>query len=50
MAVIPDELLLPQPLDLAAGRDPVLTLAGALLGITIDPQTAGTFFPVEWPK
>jgi len=42
--------LFPQPEDFAAGRDPVLTRAGPLLGITIDPQTAGTFFPVEWPK
>ena len=44
MAVIPDELLLPQPLDLAAGRDPVLTLAGALSESQSIRKQPGHFF------
>lgn len=50
VGVTPDELLLPKPEDLASGKDPVLSRAAALLGITIDPQKAGTLFPIEWPR
>lgn len=46
--VVPDELLLPTAADLAAGRDPVLARAVALLGGTLDPAAAGKLFPVEW--
>ena len=50
MGVTPDEVLLPTPADMAARRDPVLARAAALLGLTLDPDKAGTFFPVEWRK
>jgi carboxyl-terminal processing protease len=48
--VIPDELLLPTGADMAAKRDPVLSRAAELLGYRLDPETAGTLFPVEWLK
>ncbi len=48
--VTPDELLLPTPADMAAGRDPVLSRAAALVGVELDPAKAGTLFPVEWRK
>jgi len=48
--VIPDEVLLPTAEDLAARRDPVLARAAAELGVKIDPEKAGAFFPVEWPR
>ena len=50
IGVMPDERLLPTPEDLAAGRDPVLARAAALLGTPIDPKQAGQMFPVEWKK
>jgi C-terminal processing protease CtpA/Prc len=46
--VIPAETLLPTAADLAAGRDPVLSGAAALLGVTLDPVEAGKMFPYEW--
>jgi len=46
----PDEVLLPTGADLAARRDPIITRAAAILGIEIDPQKAGSFFPIEWPR
>jgi carboxyl-terminal processing protease len=46
--VVPDELLLPTPADLAAGRDPVLARAAALAGLELDAAAAGQLFPVEW--
>ena len=48
--VVPDELLLPTPADLAAGRDTVLARALALLGAPLDAHTAGKMFPVEWKQ
>jgi len=48
--VTPDELILPTPEDLAAGRDPVLARAAAILGAQIDPAKAGALFPIEWPR
>lgn len=46
--VVPDEIVLRTPADLAAGRDPALARAVALLGGTLDPVAAGKMFPVEW--
>jgi C-terminal processing protease CtpA/Prc len=46
--VMPDEVLLPTAADMAAGRDPVLTRAAAILGASVDPAAAGALFPVEW--
>jgi carboxyl-terminal processing protease len=48
VGVTPDELMLPTGADLAAGRDPVLTRAAALLGVVLDPEKAGSMFPYEW--
>lgn len=48
--VVPDELLLPKPADMAAKRDLVLARALELAGTNIDPAKAGTLFPVEWKK
>jgi C-terminal processing protease CtpA/Prc len=48
--VEPDETMLPAPEDIAAGRDPVLSHAASLCGVTIDPAKAGSYFPVEWSK
>lgn len=48
--VTPDELKLPTPEDLAASKDPVLSYAASLAGVTLDPVEAGKFFPVELKK
>ena len=48
VGVVPDEVVLWTPADLAAGRDPVLARAVAILGRTLDPVAAGKLFPVEW--
>jgi C-terminal processing protease CtpA/Prc len=48
--VQPDELRLPTPEDIAAGRDPVLAYAASLCGVALDPEKAGSLFPVEWMK
>jgi len=48
--VKPDELLLPTAADIAAKRDPVLSRAAALVGVNLDPEKAGTMFPIEWRK
>ncbi len=50
VGVTPDELLLPTAADLAAQRDPVMAHAAELLGVKIDPERAGTFFPIEWRR
>jgi len=46
--VMPDEVVLPKPGDLAAGRDPVLARAAELAGSALDPVAAGKLFPFEW--
>ena len=48
VGVTPDELLLPLPADLAAGRDTVLSRAANLVGFKLEPEKAGSFFPLEW--
>lgn len=48
--VTPDELVIPDAADLAAKRDPVLSRAAALAGVKLDPEKAGSLFPVEWRK
>jgi C-terminal processing protease CtpA/Prc len=50
--VTPDQVRLPSPDDLAAGRDVVLSYAVSLFGVTLDPVEAANLFrnePVE-PK
>ncbi len=50
LGVVPDELMLPAPSDLAAKRDPILAYAASLAGVTITPEKAGSMFPLEWRK
>lgn len=50
IGVSPDEIRLPTAADLAAKRDPVLSYAVSLAGVTISPEKAGEMFPVEWYK
>lgn len=50
VGVIPDELKLPTPADMAAKRDPVLSYAISLVGGKITPEKAGEMFPIEWRK
>ena len=48
VGVTPDEALIPTGGDMAAGRDPVLARAVAVLGGSLDPVAAAAMFPVEW--
>ena len=50
VGVAPDEVRLPTPQDMAAGRDPVLAYAASLVGLKLEPERAGAMFPVEWKK
>ncbi|HEX6911856.1 MAG TPA: S41 family peptidase, partial [Longimicrobium sp.] len=43
--VVPDEIILPGPSEMAAGEDPVLAVALERLGVPMDPAQAGTLFP-----
>jgi len=38
---------LPSGEDLAAGRDPVLSYAASVAGITLSPEKAGKLFPID---
>jgi C-terminal processing protease CtpA/Prc len=44
IGVEPDELVLPRPSDLAAGRDPVLAHALEIAGGSVSPEEAGRLF------
>jgi len=50
VGVQPDELIIPSPSDLQAGRDPVLARAAELVGMKMDAAKAGMIFPIEWRK
>ncbi|HLG13929.1 MAG TPA: S41 family peptidase [Blastocatellia bacterium] len=50
VGVSPNELLLPTAADLKARRDPVMSRAGELFGVKIEPLRAGAMFPIEWKK
>ena len=44
VGVTPDVRVIPSPLDLAKGRDPVLARAAEQLGFTLSPEDAGKIF------
>ena len=46
--VVPDEVLLPSPEELAAGADPQLARALQLVGVPLSSAAAGQLFPVRW--
>jgi carboxyl-terminal processing protease len=46
--VVPDEVLLPSPEELAAGADPQLARALQLAGLNMSASAAGQLFPVRW--
>ena len=48
--VIPDKLLLPTAQDLQTRKDPVLSYAASLVGVKLDPEKAGSFFPFRWTR
>jgi len=50
VGVTPDEIQLPSSADLRDTRDPVISRAADLLGVKIEPEKAGSLFPVEWRK
>ncbi len=46
--VVPDEILLPSPEELAAGADPQLARALQLAGVNLSSSAAGQVLPVRW--
>jgi C-terminal processing protease CtpA/Prc len=48
VGVTPDEVIIPTAQDLSTGRDPALSRAAELAGVTIEPAAAGKMFPFEW--
>lgn len=50
VGVTPDELVLPMARDLERGRDTVLSRAATLVGLKMEPEKAGTLFPIQWAK
>ena len=46
--VVPDEILLPSPEELAVGADPQLARALQLAGVNMSSAAAGQMFPVTW--
>jgi C-terminal processing protease CtpA/Prc len=48
--VVPDEVILPTAEDLAFDRDPVLSRALWMCGVTMGPIDAGKMFPFEWKR
>jgi C-terminal processing protease CtpA/Prc len=49
VGVLPDELLLPKPEEIAGKRDPVLARAAAMLGADFDPAKAWSLLNTQTP-
>lgn len=49
IGVTPDEKMLPSKEDLLNNRDPVMSHAAEIAGVTLSPEKAGELFPYEWP-
>ncbi|HEY1800352.1 MAG TPA: S41 family peptidase [Terriglobales bacterium] len=47
--VVPDQIMLPSPDDLAKGRDPILAYAIEKLGVKTTPEKAGKMFSYKGP-
>ena len=50
VGVTPDEVILPTAEDLANDRDPVLSRAAGMCGVSLPPEAAGQMFPMEWGR
>jgi carboxyl-terminal processing protease len=48
VGVTPDLPMIPSGADLATKRDPVLSHAAKLAGVTLEPEKAAALFPKEW--
>jgi len=48
VGVTPDEVVVPSPYDLSAGRDPAMARAAALAGANLSPEDAAKVFPIQW--
>ena len=46
--VVPDQIMLPSPEELAAGADPQLATALQLAGVNMSSSAAGALFPMRW--
>lgn len=48
IGVMPDEVIIPSPEDMAAGRDPVLAKAVQSMGFNVTAEETGKWFPKKW--
>jgi carboxyl-terminal processing protease len=48
VGVVPDKVLLPTAAELRSQQDPILSYAASLVGVKLDAEKAGTFFPFKW--
>ena len=46
--VVPDQIILPSPEELAAGADPQLAVALQAAGVNMSSSAAGQLFPMRW--
>jgi C-terminal processing protease CtpA/Prc len=48
VGVTPDQLVIPDAIELSSQRDPVLSRAASLAGVKLEPVEAGKLFPFKW--